>query len=243
MVKTKDRLFMNYENVIATGFQPLDGILGGGFHNGSLNIIAARPGMGKTTFAFQCAAGMAKNTEKKIYIQSLEMSSDYAKRRYPYLNDEKRIIIDDTAPTSMTGLCARLAKISDLGAVIIDYLQLIDPEDCVRKPDVISRIVFELKLLSKELGVPVICTSQLPRALERRRNRRPILRDLKNDVPEQDMDVFLFLFREGYYNRKADPSEAEIIVAKNRCGGCGVLPFYLDFGKKIHLEQGINKDE
>lgn len=219
---------MDCNHVIPTGFQSLDKALGGGFYPGSLNIIAARPAMGKTTFVFQCAAGMAKSTEKKIYIQSLEMSSENIERRFPYLSNKSGIIMDDSAPIAMTQLCAKLARIPNLGAVILDRLQLIGPEVCIRKPEVMYRILFELKMLSKEFGIPVICTSPLPRTLERRRNHRPLLRNLNKYVPVQEVDTVLFLFREGYYNWKAnqvDHSAAEICVAKNRYGECTVLPF------------------
>lgn len=167
---------MKYENVISTGFQSLDEVLGGGFHSGSFSIIAARPGIGKTTFAMQCAAGMIKNTEKKIYILSLEMDSEHIKKKYSDLSEDNRIIIDDTALITHSQLCANLNGIPDLGAVIIDYFQLINTDSrvCGQK-----EIVRELKQIATELDIPVICTSQFPSITEeQRKNYRLVLSNL-----------------------------------------------------------------
>lgn len=113
------------KNFIPTGFPSLNEALGGGFHNGSLNVIASRPSMGKTTFAMQCAANMSKSAEKPIYIFSLEMSSELVKKKYKDIDKENRIVVDDTAPITLSEMRTKLAEIPDIAAIFIDYIQLI----------------------------------------------------------------------------------------------------------------------
>lgn len=220
---------MNCNNTVSTGFQQLDEVLGGGFHGGSLNLIASRPGMGKTTFVLQCAAGMAKNTDKMIYIFSLEMSSECIKKRFKGLCNQSNIMIDDTALITPSQARAKLAGISDLGAVIIDYFQLLQSDDsaCEQTAAIrASKIAGELKMISLELGVPVICSAQAPRMADKE-SYRPHLRDLRfTGCIEEDADVLLFLHRDVDYNaeERADCPAVEIIPAKNRYGGLETFP-------------------
>lgn len=228
---------MNCENTISTGFQSLDKVLNGGLHGGSLNVIAARPGMGKTIFALQCAAGMAKNTGKIIYYYLLEMFPDYVKEKYAELCVrggvilDSAFILDDTAPITLSQIRTRLAGISDLGGVFIDCIQFLqsDGDPCGKSVSIADEISRELKRIAREFDIPVICTSRLPRSLEKRRDCRPILKDL-DEVSGglmQDADVILFLYRHAYYGTEdlKDPPGAEIIVAKNRFGSTANLPF------------------
>ena len=213
---------MNYKNTISTGFQKLDEVLGGGFHGGSFNAIASRPSMGKTTFVLQCAAGMAKSTDKKIYVFSLETSLNVIKRKSIGLCNQSSIIIDDTAPITLSQARAKLAGISDLGAVIIDYFQLLQLDDsaCEQTAAIrASKISRELKMISLELGVPVICCVQTQRMADKE-SHRPNLRDLRFcGNLEVDADVVLFLHRDVDANVKeiAD-CPVEIIIGKNRYG-------------------------
>ena len=220
---------MKCEDAISTGFQSLDKVLNGGFHGGSLHVIAARPGMGKTIFALQCAAGMAKVTDRKIYIFSLEMSRDYVKEKYAELCTRDSVILDDTAPITLSQIRTRLAGISDLGGVFIDRFQFLQSDDdpCGKNASSADEISRELKLIAKEFDIPVICTSRLPRSLEKRRDCHPVLRDLDKGSGGlvQDADVILFLYRQAYYTEMENPTEAEIIVAKNRFGSTANLPF------------------
>lgn len=222
---------MKCENTISTGFQSLDQVLDGGFHGGSLNVIAARPGMGKTIFALQCAAGMANAIDKKIDIFSLEMSRDYIKDKFTELCTRDSVILEDTAPITRSQIWARLAGVPDLGGVFIDCLQLLqsDGDPCGENASSADEISRELKRIAREFDIPVICTSRLPRSLEKRRDCRPILKDLDEASGGlvQDADVILFLYRHAYYNiaEMENPTEAEIIVAKNRFGSTANLPF------------------
>ena len=230
-------IVMKHEKTISTGFRSLDRVLGGGFHCGSLHVIAARPGMGKTVFSLQCAAGLAKVTDKKIYIFSLEMSRDYVKEKFTELCTRDSVILDDTVPVTPSQIREKLAGISDPGAVIIDYFQLLQlgggtcGQNTAISADKIAR---ELKQIAKKFDIPVICTSGLSRALEKRRDCHPVLRDLDKGSGGlvQDTDVILFLYRHAYYDIEyydteeiEDPDGAEVIVAKNCFGECEDLPF------------------
>ena len=111
---------------------------------------------------------------------------------------------------------------------MIDYLQLIQSSGAntgrnENRQQVVSDMSRMLKLMAKDLNVPVLCLSQLSRANEKRDNKRPMLSDLRESgAIEQDADVVMFLYREGYYNEDADePNLAECIVAKNRHGETG----------------------
>jgi len=145
------------------------------------------------------------------------------------LNDAQ-ILIDDSAGISVTEMmtkCRRLKSKKDIGLIIIDYLQLMRIDDHRERHDLdIAVISRTLKIMAKDLGVPVICLSQLNRKLEERADKRPRLSDLRDSgAIEQDADVVMFIYRDEVYNR--DPNNpnrgvAEIIVAKHRNGPTGV---------------------
>ena len=136
------------------------------------------------------------------------------------------ILIDDTAGISVTGMKAKLRRVKNLGLVIIDYLQLMQGDSRTEnRAQQVSEISRSIKLLAKELMVPVICCSQLSRANEKREEKRPGLSDLRESGSiEQDADMVLFLHRPEYYDAQksadssANGSTVEVIVAKNRHG-------------------------
>lgn len=136
--------------------------------------------------------------------------------------------IDDQAAMSVTqiaAICRRLRRREGLGLVIIDYLQLIEPDD-PRAPreQQISRISRRLKMLAKELAVPVIALSQLNRGVDTREDKRPRLGDLRESgAIEQDADIVLFLHRPDAYDPADQPGIAEVIVAKHRSGPSGLV--------------------
>ena len=134
---------------------------------------------------------------------------------------ETDILIDDTPGISVTAMKSKLRRVKNLGLVLIDYLQLMQGDrrndNRVQEVGDISR---GLKLLAKELGVPVVCCAQLSRGPENRPDKRPMLSDLRDSgAIEQDADIVLFLYRDEYYkDSTTDQSVAEVIVAKNRHG-------------------------
>lgn len=178
---------------------------------------------------------------------SLESHVDAQKIRTGRLSDEEwmnlvegsaniansKLIIDDTPGISlpvMRSKCRKLKMEHDIQIVIIDYLQLMsgsNNNNNVSRQQEISDISRGLKALARELNVPVVALSQLSRAVEQRPDHRPMLSDLRESgAIEQDADVVMFLYREGYYNRDLSEAEqrvAEVIIAKQRNGPIGTV--------------------
>ncbi len=242
-----------------TGFSYLDSLISG-LNKSDLILLAARPAMGKTAFALNIALNVAKNySDKTVCIFSLEMPKEQLGARLlstmakidsnkirngrisgdewiglataaAYLSNMS-ILIDDTASISVTQIKSKLRRIKNLGLVIIDYLGLI--QSTIRsdnKVQIIAEITRQLKIMAKELNVPVLVLSQLSRSPESRTDKRPMLSDLRDSGSiEQDADIVLFLYREAYYHpEKAAPTQAECIVAKNRHGECGKINLFWD---------------
>jgi len=239
-----------------TGFSGLDNVLAG-MGNSDLVLVGARPGMGKTSFALNIATNVAMQTKKKVCIFSLEMSAEqlvtrvisseamvdsYALRTGKL--DKKQwddiaaatsnlagcdILIDDTSGITVTGMKAKLRRVTNLGLVVIDYLGLMQSDN--RRNDgnrvnEVADISRALKIMAKELGVPIICCAQLSRGPESRTDKRPILSDLRDSgAIEQDADTVIFLYRDEYYKTDGGSQDegniAEVIIAKNRHGSTG----------------------
>jgi len=151
------------------------------------------------------------------------------------------IYIDDTPGITITEIRAKCRKLKlerDIGLVVIDYLQLIAGSGKAgSREQEISEISRSLKILAKELNIPVIALSQLSRGAEKREDKRPMLSDLRESgAIEQDADIVMFLYRDDYYNEDSDKKNvAEVIVAKQRSGSTGTvelawLPSYTKFG-------------
>ena len=172
--------------------------------------------------------------ESKVDMQSLK-TGRLDRRDWDDINialdilSKTRIHIDDTAGISimeMKSKCRRLKAEEGLDLVVIDYLQLMNPEGKAdSRTQEISVISRNLKLLARELDCPVLVLSQLSRAPETRTDHRPMLSDLRESGSiEQDADIVLFLYRDEYYNEDTDvPGECEVIVAKQRSGPTGTI--------------------
>ena len=135
------------------------------------------------------------------------------------------LIIDDQIVLTIQEIEAKLRKTSNLGVVVVDYMQLIigDGKSNTRVQEC-KEIVRQLKLLSMEFNIPIILISQLPRGVEYRKDKRPRLSDLEGaGVLECDVDIVCLIYREGYYEPYENPEAAEVIIPKNKCGDCGVL--------------------
>ena len=142
----------------------------------------------------------------------------------------------------MADINAKCRRVDNLGLVIIDYLQLMQSaggktRSGDNRQQIVSDISRSLKIMAKELNVPVLCLSQLSRANESRTDKRPMLSDLRESgAIEQDADIVMFLYREGYYNKDTEnPNLAECIIAKNRHGETRTvelqwLPEFTTFG-------------
>lgn len=241
---------------MGSGFSKLDSVITG-LNKSDLLIVAARPAMGKTSFVLNIAANVCRHrTDKEVVIFSLEMSNEQLVTRMlsseSLVESEKllkgtiqdddwtklaggaerlsgmQIYLDDTAGITVTQMKAKLRRMKNLGLVIIDYLQLMSSGRRIdNRVTEISEITRQLKLMAKELNVPVIVLSQLSRSVESRTDKRPVLSDLRESGSiEQDADIVMFLYRDHYYNKEKcpDPTLAECIVAKNRHGETGTVP-------------------
>ncbi len=234
-----------------TGFSGLDKVLVG-LGKGDLVLVGARPGMGKTSFTMNVAVNAAQSTKKAVCVFSLEMSAeqlvtrmlssealveshalrsgelseeDWTKLAHASARlSECDILIDDTSGITVTGMKAKLRRVKNLGMVVIDYLQLMQSDRRIdNRVQEVAEISRGLKLMAKELGVPVITCAQLSRGPESRTDKKPMLSDLRDSgAIEQDADIVMFLYRDDYY--KDDPEMqhvAEVIIAKNRHGSTG----------------------
>lgn len=243
----------DYQAGVPSGYASLDAVLTG-LNPSDLIILAARPAMGKTSFALNIASRVAKHSKKQVAIFSLEMSSQQLVERMlacecsiqstklhtGMLAQEDwaslaagaqelskcRIYLDDTPNLSVAQMKAKLRRLPELGLVVIDYLQLMTTgrRDGNRVQE-ISEITRNLKIMAKELSVPVIALSQLARGPESRQDHRPLLSDLRESGSiEQDADIVIFLYRDEYYNpEEGKAGIAECIVAKNRHGEVGTI--------------------
>ena len=158
------------------------------------------------------------------------------------------IFVDDTAGIRISEIRSKARKLAQemggLGVIIIDYLQLITGSKGENRQQVVSEISRELKILAKDLKVPVIALSQLSRAVEQRQDKRPMLADLRESGSiEQDADIVAFLYRDAYYQKEhADSQEAnnvtELILEKNRHGSLGTVKLYFhkDYTKFSSVE-------
>ena len=264
---------------LSTGLGDLDLAISG-LNKSDLILLAARPGMGKTSMALNVALSAARESGKTVAIFSLEMSKEQLVTRLiasEGLVENQRLItgnlresdwqriaeaasalsrmdirIDDNPLLTVADMNAKCRRLENLGLVVIDYLQLMTSAggkgySGENRQQAVSDISRMLKIMAKELQVPVLCLSQLSRANEKREDKRPMLSDLRESgAIEQDADIVMFLYRDDYYNSDAEKRNvAECIVAKNRHGETGKvelrwMPEYTAFGT---LETRYDEDE
>ena len=254
---------------ISTGLPDLDRVTLG-LNKSELILIAARPGMGKTSMALHLALYAAMNLKKTVAIFSLEMSREQlvtrllsraslvpsqnlltgqlSEQQWREISDAAQALsatdirIDDNPSLTVSEMNAQCRRVPNLDLVVIDYLQLMQSAGSGHswsnesRTQAVSDISRMLKIMAKELNVPVICLSQLSRANESRQDKRPMLSDLRESgAIEQDADVVIGLYRDGYYNKECEnPNLAEAIILKNRKGQTGTvellwLPEYTTF--------------
>lgn len=247
---------------IPSGFSYLDKLTTG-FNKSDLVLIGARPAMGKTSFALNIARNMAVTGKKKVVFFSLEMSNEQLAQRI--LATEARVesskfrtgdisgdewnrigeaslalntaelYLDDTSTITVPMMKARIRRIKNVDAVIIDYLQLMtSAKRTENRVQEVSEITRSLKLMAKELHIPVIVCSQLNRSTDARgKMHRPQLSDLRESGSiEQDADIVMMLYRPNYYENDgkndsnvpvevSNDNEAQVLVVKNRHGSTG----------------------
>ena len=253
---------------LSSGFSAVDAKITG-LNKSDLLLLAARPGMGKTSFALNIALNVARSSRKTVAIFSLEMSAEQLVTRilsgealvenYRLRTGNLRetdwqkiaaaasvlnqldIRVDDNPMLSAADMNAKCRRLDNLGLVVIDYLQLMTSAGDKgnrgeNRQQVVSDISRMMKIMAKELNVPVICLSQLSRANEKRDDKRPMLSDLRESgAIEQDADIVMFLYRDDYYHEDSEKHNiAECIIAKNRHGETGKvelrwMPEYTQF--------------
>lgn len=250
---------------IPCGIGELDKMITG-LNKSDLIILGARPGMGKTSFALNIVRNVAMNTGKTVCFFSLEMTRDQLaqrmlsseagikseKLRTGELDDDEwtrlaqagdalskaNIYFDETSSITVPEMKAKLRRMKQVDLVVVDYLGLMkSARSTENRVQEVSEITRNLKIMAKDLKVPVIACAQLSRGTEAKgKSHKPALSDLRESGSiEQDADIVLFLYRESYYdNEKADDEDrsdetrAECIVAKNRHGEIGTVDLHWD---------------
>ncbi len=240
---------------LATGFEDLDKLTGG-FRDGNLIVVAARPSMGKTALALCMAEHVALAEEKTVAMFSLEMSGEELTQRllcsvamvdasrmrsgrlspddWPRVSQaadrlsKANIFIDDSEGMTVAEMrtkARRLKAQHGLSLVIVDYIQLMEGAPNLRRRDEnrvqeISAISRGLKMMARDLEVPIIVVSQLNRSPDARNDKRPMLSDLRESgAIEQDADMVLLIYRDDYYEPDSESKGiAEVNVAKHRNG-------------------------
>jgi replicative DNA helicase len=262
-----DSLYTRRSGLIGTptGFSDLDRLLGG-LQRSDLIILAARPAVGKTSFALSLAYNAAVRYQCKIGIFSLEMSIDQLVQRLISMEagvDQQRlrsgrveddewdhvvraanifsavtILLDETASLTTSQLRSKarqwISEADGLDLIIVDYLQLMQSEAGAGRSDnrvqVIDEISRQLKVLARELNVPILALAQLSRAVETRQSKVPQLSDLRESGSlEQNADIVMFIYRDEVYNPETERKGlADIIVAKHRNGPTGEVCLYFN---------------
>lgn len=238
---------------LKTGFDELDKVTTG-LNKSDLIIIGARPAMGKTSFALNIARNVAVRGHKKVLFFSLEMGKEQLAQRILatearvestkmrtgrfsqaeweklaqatiFLSDFD-IYFDDTSGITVPEMKARIRRLKDVDCVIIDYLQLMkSPIRTDNRVQEVTEITRSLKLMAKDLNIPVVTCAQLARRTEERgKSHKPQLSDLRESGSiEQDADIVMMLYRDNYYtdtddNAPAVANNAQVLVQKNRHG-------------------------
>lgn len=251
---------------IPTGFGLLDKYITG-LNKSDFILIGARPAMGKTSFALNLAHNISMGARKKVVFFSLEMTkAQLAERllasqagvasqkfRTGELTDDEwvrvgnatssfdgvELYLDDTSSITVPEIKSKVRRMKNVDAIIIDYLGLV--QSATRKENrvqEVSEITRNLKMMAKDLNIPVICCAQLSRGTEGRgKSHKPQLSDLRESGSiEQDADIVMFLYREDYYRAEVDEDKqddiddqlTELIVAKNRHGQTGTIELAFD---------------
>lgn len=248
---------------LPTGIRDLDTVITG-LNRSDLIILAARPGVGKTSLGLNIARHVSITAGKRVAFFSLEMGKEQlasrllscealvegSRLRTGDLSDgdwvklveagdilsKANLYFDDNSGTTVPEMKAKLRRLGNVDLVIVDYLQLMSSARRIdNRVQEISEITRSLKIMAKELDVPVVAMSQLRRPTERTKDHRPGLSELRDSGSiEQDADIVIFLHREAYnatseggeVTEDMDLSAAELIVAKNRHGSTESIPVH-----------------
>ena len=253
---------------LPTGYKDLDDVIVG-LHKSDLILVGARPAMGKTSFALNIARNVADRGKRKVLVFSLEMTKEQLAQRVlatearilgnkmrdgrieknewaelgeatARLNDCE-LYFDDSTDITVSEMKARTRRLGNVDCVFIDYLGLIrSGSRTENRVQEVTEITRSLKLMAKNLNIPVFVCAQLSRGTEHRgKSHRPQLSDLRESGSiEQDADIVIMLYRQDYYtdeeheqdedDPEARSDEVEVIIAKNRHGPTKTVKFYWD---------------
>lgn len=263
-----------------TGFSELDKRITG-LNRSDLILIGARPAMGKTSFALNIARNVAVYGKKRVLFFSLEMSKEQLAQRVlatesrvqstkfrtgnlspeewqhiaeasVFLSDAE-LYFDDTSNITVPEMKARARQLKNVDCIVIDYLQLMSSGKRIdNRVQEVSEITRSLKLMAKDLNIPVVTCAQLARRTEEKgRSHRPQMSDLRESGSiEQDADIILMLYREDYYKDSSDAppedirvDEAELIISKNRHGPTGTVPLAWNPDYTLFTTREYNRDD
>ena len=238
---------------VASGFSTLDKYITG-LNKSDFILIGARPAMGKTSFALNLAhrllASFAGIPSQKLLTGELDKDEWARLGNAAGAFNDVELYLDDTASITVPEIKSRVMRMKDVDIIIIDYLSLIQSATKRdNRAQEVSEITRHLKMLAKDLNIPVVCCAQLNRGTEGRgKSHKPQLSDLRESGSiEQDADIVLFLYREEYYKNELDDekqeevdiSRTELIVAKNRHGPTGSIE--MTFDKEFTRFRAIDK--
>ncbi len=264
-----------------TGFSELDKRITG-LNRTDLIIIGARPAMGKTSFALNIARNVAVYAQKRVLFFSLEMSKEQLAQRVlateariqgvkfrtgkispnewqqiaeaaSFLSNIE-LYFDDTSSITVPEMKARARQLKNVDCIVVDYLQLMKSSKRTdNRVQEVSEITRDLKMMAKDLNIPVVTCAQLARRTEteKGRSKRPQMSDLRESGSiEQDADIVLMLYRENYYKDSSDVppediciDEAELIIAKNRHGPTGTVPLAWNPEYTLFSTRDYQRDE
>ncbi|MDR3344841.1 MAG: replicative DNA helicase [Oscillospiraceae bacterium] len=264
---------------LSTGFADLDAVIGG-LNKSDLILLGARPAVGKTSVALNLARNVA-GSGKKVVFFSLEMTKQqlaqrvwsseaavevfrmrapghFTEKEWTRLTDstvplkDVELYLDDTSNITVSEIKARIRRLKNVGCVFVDYLGLLASDQrAENRVQEVSKITRALKMLAKDMNIPVVVCAQLSRATEQGgKHRKPVLADLRESGSiEQDADIVLMLYRTEYDPESQDMPQMgddisllEIIVAKNRHGATKTLQFHFD-GKFTRITQAAQEDD
>ncbi len=205
-----------------------------GWRGSDLVIIGGRPNMGKTALMISLAAECAMNNDIPVAIFSLELSMMQLVKRLEQHSGVSRLPlhIDDASSIDIDYLhfkAKHLSEAEGVRIVFVDYLQLMRGD----------KVVKLLKSIASQLNITIVCLSQLPRCIEEREDKRPLLSDLEKIVigASEYSDTILFIYREAYYDTHSDDDRAEIIVAKHYDDSLGGLELSFDRSKCVFIDK------
>ncbi len=206
--------------------------------------------MSNEQLAMRMLSTQSKIHHKKIQLGNTNREEKFLLEISMEKMDDLNIYFDDSATVNILDIkakCRKLKSQNKLDIVMIDYLQLIRKTNKQNRQEEVAEISQNLKQMARELKIPVIALSQLSRDVEKREDKRPILADLRDSGSiEQDADIVMFLYREGYYEKDKKPNSSghtQVIIAKNRQGSIGIREFKLNFDYMFFSEIEPNISE